>query len=347
MPNADRMRRRTPVAALAFVLAIAACGESATGPESGTVIAYDQGVSFQVTDTAVVVDGTTRARLAHPGQGLRIYHSTSYEYGGLGSYAPDRVWNEQWFSRFGYELERVERGDTVVFEFLDFGTVTMAQDDSLLKLTDTPDVSNAPYPVEFVNFVTYAKTHYAWRLELNGAEITFVESPYLERMKRGEAIALSATGGPRTEAFQASFAIDVLPQLTGIDNGGSVSFRSERPVIDAGRDLGISFEGLVDPTTTVFALLPWFEDVTDPERRWAATLVGQLPTATERAIIPAEVLTGLLDAAGVDQAGFVLYVIRVVDAVETIAVQRLDTASELELGVGYMDDTRLFIRLTR
>lgn len=347
MPHADRPRRRILITALAFVTGIGACSGDTTAPETGAVIAFHQGVSFQVTDTAVVVDGTPQARLAHPRQGLRIYHSISFEYGGLGSYAPDRVWEEQWFSRFGYELEPVERGDTLVFEFLDFGTVTMAHDDSLLKLTDAPDVSNAPYPVEFANFVAYAKTHYAWRRELNGAEITFVESPYLERMKRGETIGLSASGGPRTGAFQTSFAIDVPPRLSGLDNGGSVSFRSERPVIDAGRDLGISFDGPVDPATAVFALLPWFEDVPNPERRKAATLVGQLPAATDRAVIPAEALAGLLDAAGVDQAGFVLFVIRVMDAGETILVQRLDTSSELELGVGYMDDTRLFVRLTR
>lgn len=333
--------------AFALLLVLGACGEEATGPASGAMITFHQGVSFQVTDSAVVVDGAAQARLAYPRQGLRIYHSVSYEYGGFGSYAPDRVWDEQWFSRFGYELEPAERGDTVVFEFLDFGTVRMAQDDSLLKATEIPDVSNAPYPIDFVNFVTYLKTHYAWQRELNGAEITFVESPYLERLKWGEDIAFSATGGPRTAAFQASFAIQELPGLSGIDNGGSVSFRSQRPVIDAGRDLGISFDGLVDPTTAIFALLPWFEDVPDPERRRAATLVGQLPTATDRAIIPAAVLTDLLDAADVDEAGYILYVIRVIDAPDTIPVQRLDTGSELELGVGYMDDTRVFIRLVR
>ena len=346
MPDRTPLDFRPLRVALA-ALALAACGESVGPAADGAILALDRNVDLQVTDTAIVVDGETRMGLGSARQGLLIYHSVSYEYGGLGSYAPDRVWEEQWFSRVGYELEPVMRGDTVVHEFLDLGTVTM-QGEPLLEVTESPDVSGAPYPVEFVNFFRYLGTHYAWRLEPNGAEITFVASPYLPRLIAGDDITLNGTGGPSTGAFATTFATHPLPRLTGIDNGGRAThFTAERPVIDAGRGLGISFDGLVDPATAFFALFPWHEDVPDPARRRAATLVGQLLTPIDRAVIPGSVLGGMLDAAGVDEAGYVLYVIRALDTGDAFQVPRLDTSSDLTLGVGQRDDTRLFVRLVR
>ncbi len=338
--------RRGLAPALFLALALGACDDAVTTPDSGTAIDFELGVELQLSDTAVVVDGTPRAGLSHPNRGLRVYHTTLYEYGGLGSYAPDRVWEEQWFSRFGYQLEPVERGDTVVYEYLDFGDVSMAEE-TLLKATDIPDVSNAPYPIEFVNYVVYLATQFAWRQELNGAAITFVEAPYLERMARGDEIAFQGTGGPRTASFQATFALEPLPTLIGMDNGANLAFRSQRPVIDADRDLGLTFDGIVDPETAIFVLFPWPEDLTDPARRRAATLVGQLRTATGRAVIPARVLRQLLDAAGVEEAGFVLYVLRFLETGDVIGVHRLDTDTDLALGVGQIDETRVLVRLIR
>jgi len=206
--------RRGLAPALFLALALGACDDAVTTPDSGTAIDFELGVELQLSDTAVVVDGTPRAGLSHPNRGLRVYHTTLYEYGGLGSYAPDRVWEEQWFSRFGYQLEPVERGDTVVYEYLDFGDVSMAEE-TLLKATDIPDVSNAPYPIEFVNYVVYLATQFAWRQELNGAAITFVEAPYLERMARGDEIAFQGTGGPRTASARTASRSATSPTTPG------------------------------------------------------------------------------------------------------------------------------------
>lgn len=335
--------------ALAVPLTLAACDPGPTGVVTdGEPITVERGVSFQITDTAVVVNGATRRRLPSAAVGLSIYHAISYEYGGLGSYQPDRVWSEQWFSRLSYELEPVERGDTVVFEFLDFGDIVMDAADTLLKATDTPTVGpNPPYPLEWVNFVVYLGTHYAWRRELSGTEILFVESPYLPRLAAGATIGLAGTGSDQVAPFDAGFSIAPLPALTGLESGGPIAFRTERPVIDAGQDLVLAFDAPIDAESAIFAMFPWPEDVADPTARRNATIVGGLETPSDRAIIPAATLGGMLDAAGADDVGYLLYVIRLPDSGQAIDARRLDTDEDIALPVGQWNEIRFFVRLTR
>ena len=345
--NGFTPRTRWFVWPLTAAVALAACDSATTDVDTtGEAIAFEQGVSFQLTDTAVVVNGTPRARVVDPNRSLTVHHATSFEYGGLGRYQTDELWGEQWFSRFMYDLEPAAQGDTVIIDFLDFGDVTLEGTDTMYKSMEL-DVSGAPYPIEVQDFVLYGATHYAWRQEENGAEILFVESTYLQRMLDGATMSIASSGSAEVAAFDADFSIQPMPAVEGLDNNGALDFTQERPVIDASHDFGISFDGVVDPEGTVFALVPWSEDAPDQATRRAATVVGGLQSPADRAVIRGSVLTSLLDALGADEARYLLFIVRYETTGYVIQTTRLDTQETLDLQVNLADQTFYMIRLVR
>lgn len=338
----DRRACRAAFPTLAAVLLLAGCDSPAGPGDSGVELLFDRNVAVQLSDTAVWVDGAFVMGVPRTRQALWIGHETSYEYGGLGSYAPDRLWSEQRYIRFGHE-SREQRGDTLVFSYLDFGDVTLAGD-VMGKATGTPDVSNAPYPVRFESFVLYHDATYVHRTYLDGSETSFIEAPHDQAIRTGGELAFAATGGDATP-FEVTIVPEVLPALTGVDNGGPLDFLTTRPVLDAGSDVVLTFDAPLDPDAVALLLLPWHEDVTDPATRRAATAVGRLDRPGSRVVIPGAVLGELLTAADLDESGYILYVLQFHHQDAVIATARLDTGESLSLPFVQTDYTRFFLRI--
>ena len=338
-------RARPASLTLCAALLLAGC-DSPAGPRGsgGVELMFDRGVAVQLSDTAVWVDGARIIGVPRTGQALWIGHETGYEYGGLGSYAPDRLWGEQRYIRFGHE-SREQRGDTLVFSYLDFGDVSLAGD-LMGKATGTPDVSNAPYPVRFESFVVYHDATYLHRTHLDGSAMTFIEAPHDQAIRTGGEVAFAATGADAA-AFEVTIRPEVLPALTGVDNGGPLDFLTTRPVLDAGTDVILTFDAALDPDAVALLLIPWHEDVTDPARRRAATAVGRLDRAGSRVVIPGEVLGELLTAADLAESGYILYVLQFHHQDAAITTTRVDTGESLSLPFVQTDYTRFFLRVRR
>ena len=337
--------RPTALAALAVLLPLVAC-DSPAGPggPAGVELLFDRGVSVQVSDTAVWVDGAWLMGVPRTTQALWIGHGTSYEYGGLGTYAPDRLWSEQRWVRFGHET-REQRGDTLVFSFLDFGDVALAGD-PMGKVTVTPDASGAPYPVRFESFVLYHDATYLHQTYLDGREAVFIEAPHDQAIRTGGEVAFSATGADAA-AFGTTIRPRVVPAVTGLENGGSLDFLATRPVLDADSDVVLTFDASLDPEAVVLILTPWHQDVTDPAVRRAATAIGRLDRAASRVVIPGALLGELLDAADLAESGYLLYVIQFHHQPDAIETTRVDTGEALSLPFVQTDDTRFFLRVRR
>lgn len=336
---------RAGLATLAAPLLLAAC-DSPAGPggSGGVELLFDRGVAVQVSDTAVWVDGAWIMGVPRTTQALWIGHETGYEYGGLGTYAPDRLWGEQRYVRFGHE-SREQRGDTLVFSFLDFGDVALAGD-PMGKATEEPDASHAPYPVRFESFVIYHDATYAHQTYLDGREVSFVEAPHDQAIRTGGEVGFTATGGDAA-AFETTIRPKVVPALTGLENGAPVDFLTTRPILDAGSDVVLTFDAALDPDAVVLVLFPWHQDVTDPAVRRAATAIGRLDRAASRVVIPGAVLGDLLDAADLAESGYLLYVIQFHHQPDAIATTRVDTGEPLSLPFVQTDHTRFFLRVRR
>jgi hypothetical protein len=332
-------------AALALVVlgGLAACdGAGTTGPvDPAGNVEYRVGAEVTQTDTAVVVDGSSILRFPHSPT-VRVERFHTFDFGGfpeLGFPQPGRE-SLAWRVGMSHQHPPVERGDSTIYSFVDYGEATVAGA-AMDRLTQLPHVMEGT-PVRFENLVSYLSMAYAHRQEMTGESIAFTRAPYFDDMIAGAPLALEITGSEEVEPASGSFRVHPFATLVGLANGSPLPLDGAMPEVNVNRPLVLTFDRALDPGHAYIVIYPFGPP--PREGRWAWV---QPRSATHEVVVPAELLRDLVAGANASRLPYRLTIqeLRVGDPVLTARFR--DGSGEVGVPFVQQSQATLHLRLVR